>query len=383
MLPSKESTRRAGFTLIEVLISLALMLLIFGSAVPFFKVQTRSMMANSGRLDALQNARFALNAIDREIRVAGLGVVQKQPMIVQVDPYAVTFNANLVSEDMNDPEAVYHNPDAPPSATQAFPPSRRTALPLSAALYPDSNYMSGGIPSGAETISYWLSADRAATRPRMFGLWRRVNYAESTLVTKGIYIAVGVPVFQYYLPDATTGQPLLVPQAGMPALPWIHKAAIHGAANDTGQSRLTDSLRSVRVTLTALYTDPDKGDVMKTVSSTIRLINAGMNDHDTCGDLPIAVPIVAAFAPATGVTLSWAKSIDQTAGEKDVERYALYRRPTGAALWGEPFASVPATANSYTLVDKNFSSGSWDYGLIAQDCSFQNSALTTTVVVIP
>ena len=82
--------RRSGFTLAELMIAATLMLLVFAMVVPLLRMQTQSLGGGAGRLDALQTARFAQNAIDRDLRIAGDGVLPQQPMVVQADPMAVT-----------------------------------------------------------------------------------------------------------------------------------------------------------------------------------------------------------------------------------------------------------------------------------------------------
>ena len=103
------SSRREGVTLIEMMIAIVLFVLVFGLAVPFFRYQARSVSASAGRLDALQNARYAQNAIDRDMRIAGIGIVDQQPLIVQADGFAVTFNADLATKDQNDPSSIYYD----------------------------------------------------------------------------------------------------------------------------------------------------------------------------------------------------------------------------------------------------------------------------------
>ena len=56
---------RRAFTLPEMLIATILMLFVFAMVVPFMRMQTRQIGTGAGRLDALQNARFSQNAIDR------------------------------------------------------------------------------------------------------------------------------------------------------------------------------------------------------------------------------------------------------------------------------------------------------------------------------
>ena len=85
--------RRAGFTLLETIIAMSMVILVMGMATRFFMQQTRMLSQQSGRLEAQQNAQFSLATLDREMRVAGIGVVDAQPILVQADPRAITFNA--------------------------------------------------------------------------------------------------------------------------------------------------------------------------------------------------------------------------------------------------------------------------------------------------
>ena len=81
---------RQGFTLVEIVISLVLLTIISGAAVQFLRKQTGLVTRETSRMDALQNAQFAGSQIDRELREAGAGVADAQPMLVQVDSEAMT-----------------------------------------------------------------------------------------------------------------------------------------------------------------------------------------------------------------------------------------------------------------------------------------------------
>ena len=169
-------------------------------------------------------------------------------------------------------------------------------------------------------------------------------------------------------------------------LPIFHSAPIHGSPADTGSSALTDSIRVVRMTVTGLYNDPDKGAIMKTVVSSTKLLNAGMSRSTVCGDVPIAVTTAAAakfpfFGTPTKVTITWTSSLDQDAGEKDVGRYMVFKKKVGVADWGSPIADLAASQANYSLDDTSLSTGNWVYGVIAQDCSPANSAVTSTGAV--
>ena len=372
-------SRREGVTLIEMMIAIVLFVLVFGLAVPFFRYQARSVSASAGRLDALQNARYAQSAIDRDLRISGIGIIQSQPMIVQADGFAVTFNADLATKDKNDPMSIYYDADMDSSGTDAMNNANKVTLPLSAVSYPDSNYMNGAIASAAETIQYWLVRDSSASRTDQYILYRRVNNLAQKIVAKGIIVPAGQNFFQYMKPNGAGG----LDSIRASKLPIFHSAPIHGSPADTATSALTDSIRVVRMTVTGLYNDPDKGAIMKTVVSSTKLLNAGMSRSTVCGDLPIPVTTATATRfPAVGtptkVTLTWSASLDQDAGEKDVGRYMVFKKKSTSTDWGSPIADLAASQANYTLDDTSLSSGTWVYAVVAQDCSPANSAATST-----
>jgi type II secretory pathway component PulJ len=374
------STRREGVTLIEMMIAIVLFVLVFGLAVPFFRYQARSVSASAGRLDALQNARYAQNAIDRDIRISGIGIVQAQPMIVQADGFAVTFNADLATKDKNDPMSIYYDADLDSSGADALQNTAKITLPNSAVAYPDSNYMSGGVSSPAETISYWLTKDSTASRTDQYILFRRVNNLKPKVVAKGLIVPSGQNFFQYMRPNTAGG----LDSIRAAKLPLYHAAPIHGSPADTGTSALTDSIRVIRMTVTGLYNDPDKGPIMKTVQSSTKLLNVGMSRSTVCGDKPIAVASAAAKVTAfagpkpTKVTITWSSSLDQDGGERDVARYLIFKKNAASADWGSPIADLAASVPNYTLDDTTLPSGTWVWGVVAQDCSPNNSDVTST-----
>ncbi len=382
---TSATSRRDGVTLIEMMIAIVLFVLVFGLAVPFFRYQARSVSASAGRLDALQNARYAQSAIDRDLRISGIGIVQAQPMIVQADGFAVTFNADLATKDINDPMSIYYDVDMDSSGTDAMNNVNKVTLPNSSVQYPDSNYMNGSVSSPAETIQYWLTKDSTATRTDQYILFRRVNNLPARLVAKGIVVPPGTNFFQYMKPNAAGG----LDSVKAAQLPLFHSAPIHGSPADTGSSALTDSIRVVRMTVTGLYNDPDKGAIMKTVVSSTKLLNAGMSRSSVCGDLPIAVTTATAVRTlgpgphVVKVTIAWTKSLDQDAGEKDVGRYMVFKKLTASSDWGSPIADLAASQDTYTLDDTSLGplGSSWVYGVIAQDCSPSNSSVTPTNTV--
>ena len=384
-MPVQQRSRR-GFTLIEVTVSMMLMLFVLGAATTFFQSQGKLIAETSGRLDAQQTAQFALTLLDRELRLAGVGVADMQPVIVQAAPMAITFNADLVSIVPGDPSTVYVDPDADPNFTSVFRSTQKRALPTSSQVYPDSTHMrSAGAPSGAETISFWLSADSSTTLANDYILWRRVNHGPAQIVATSVMKSGTDTVFQYFRGDSAGN--LTAIQGS--SLPLYHNAQTHGAKSDTGRLAWVDSIHTIRVRLRIAF-QSRKGPVYRRLDQTIRLMNAGLVRRSTCGEPPIGVmPVAVASLDTLGqplVTITWPKSSDEGGGERDIERYALYKRP--AALGGsmnEPFASIPAGSPSYAYADTDVRSGeAWVYGVASQDCTPLTSGVgTTATVVIP
>ena len=377
--------RKGGFTLVEVIVAMTMILLIMSIATRYFMQQTRMLSNQSGRLEAQQNAQFSLATLDREIRVAGIGVVDQQPILVQAEPRAITFNADLVSRIPGDPSAVYIDPDVDSASTLAFPFAERTALPTAPAkYYPDTSYyLAAGVPSRAETISFWVSRDSTSKDATEFLLFRRINAEEPRVVARSLRVKSTDTVFQYFKKD-TAGNLIAV---GSAQLPIYHTAKVHGSTADTGKSALSDSIKAVRVRMTAMYKDRNGVQIIRRIDMTMQLMNAGLIHRSTCGESPLGVtPSVSVGTEAgTGdpmVTVTWTKSGDEGAGEKDVERYTIFKRSDPGAF-GEPLASIPAGQATYTFKDKNVSPGdTLVYGLTSQDCTPTSSSMATSSTVI-
>lgn len=371
---------RAGYTLMEMLISVTLTMIAIGIAIPFFLTQNRALQSQSGRLDAQLNINFALDAIDRDLRVAGVGITTRQPLLVQAAANAVTFNADLTSTSLADFATVYYDPDAPANTVSMLWPSSKITLPNSSWLYPDSAYyVSAGVPSSAETISYHVEADPLASG--LFRLMRRVNDAAPRVMARGIKVTPGDPYFRYYKLSAT-GALVEVSQA---TLPIRHLPGWHGSPADTASAALVDSIVLVRAKFTAVHRDPRYADASRVEERTVRINNAGLVRASTCGDAPLSPSALTVIANGTPqVVLTWTASLDEAAGEKDVERYAIYRRPAGATVFTEPFASIVAGGPG-SFVDSDVKPGeSWVYGIASQDCTpALSSMVISPAVVIP
>ena len=300
---------------------------------------------------------------------------------------AITFNTDLVAHDSGDLSAVYLNPDMDSLSTVVFSNQYRMQLPRSTFFYPDSTYtLSPGVPSNAETISYWLSLDSTKGSPHNeYILFRRVNNRQIRVVSTGIIVNPGDTVFQYFKYDTAALSP--IPRA---SLPLYHTVDVHGSPADTGSRALIDSIHQVHVTLKTVYHDP-KGDTFRKISTVIDLLNAGLDQHTSCGAAPLAVTPTStvtdssATVPATYVTVSWTHSVDDGGGQQSVQRYAIYKKLASATLFTDPIASVPAGHATYTFIDSGVQHGEQAvYGVAAVDCTPTLSPMgITTVDTIP
>lgn len=370
----------------ELLVAMILMMVIMTVAVQTFRRSSTLLASQAGMLEAQQNARFAVTNLDRDLRVAGVGIAPTQPMIVQASNTAITFNVDLVSRDSSDPLAVYIDPKADSTTTSALRTTAGITLPGTSITYPDSTYYTAaGLLSPAETISYYLAKDSTTARSNEYILWRRVNAAPPSVIARGIQFNPTDTVFQYFQ-ENDTGAVVLIPPS---KLPLYHSAAAHGSPADTGRFALVDSIRSVRVRLTAVYHDPRLGDVLRPIQATIRLLNAGLVNRTTCGQPPMGVSVAATTSVSGAVSpfvkLVWSPSLDDGSGENDVDRYAIFRRPDTASTFVLPYASVPAGDTTYTYIDSDVKSGDrWIYGVAAVDCTPRSSDVATTgIIAVP
>jgi prepilin-type N-terminal cleavage/methylation domain-containing protein len=363
------TSRRAGFTLIEMMMAILLTGMVFAITIPFFRSQTKALDGGAGRLDAQQNAMFALSAIDREVRLAGGAT--GQPIIVQAAPFAITFNVDLVTNLANDPDATYYNPDADTLAVESWSPARAKLLPTSAVTYPTTVYYDGnGSISHAETISYFLYRDATTGRNDLYTLFRRVNDRDSTIIAKNMWIPTDTNYFFQYSRTDSSGNILPIPRASLPIY-W----------NTAGD--WADSIRLVQTRVAGLYHDSQKNiDITRTVYGSTRLLNAGLLKQPTCGVAPLPPGTVTAtqrgpsgnlWSGGNGslrvVRVVFNASPEEAAGAKDVATYVIERTLQGTSNWDVLGNMVAYGQASYTFNDYSFQSGTWVYGVVAVDCT--------------
>jgi prepilin-type N-terminal cleavage/methylation domain-containing protein len=376
----------AGMTLIEMMIALVVFSFALAGTLAFLRAQGRSFSLGSQRVAMLQNGRFAFHELEQDLRTAGAGAPDIQPPLIYLDTSVVAFNADYATNTPGDVFAVYFTPDAPPTSTAAMTREERTAIPLSAVAYPDTSYVTGLLNSPAETIVFFFAPDTSTPRADDYALYRRVNTLAPELVSRNLLHAPGVPFFRFFRQVVPVGggdntiEP--VPDASLPL--W-HSVPIHLTLADTGLAARIDSVRGVQVTFAVTNGLSGAAERRRSLSRYIRFPNVGLAVKKTCGDEPIlGTPLAAVWnATSGGVDLTWNAAVDELAGERDVERYVIWRRLATDVAWGDPHVSLsPAGTPTYLFTDQGVTSGArYVYALAAQDCTPSNSTLAVSAPV--
>jgi type II secretory pathway pseudopilin PulG len=373
----RQSTRRGGFSMVEMIFAVSITVLVFSIAVPFFRAQTRAMDAGAGRLDAFQSARYAVSRIEADLRTAGGDI--GQPVIVQAAPFAIAFNADRQGRTSTlDRNASYWNAALDTLTTNAWMLSRAGTLRTSSKVYPPRTYLDpNGAAGKAETIQYYLLPDTAGGNTGLYVLYRRVNDRDSTLVTRNLYVSSDSNFFFRYYTTNASGTTTAVENSALPIY-W-----------DDSLSR-ADSITALQVRATGRYWDSKtRVNVYRSLYVTVKLRNAQKLLPPRCGAAPptpdsVGVTVDTARAGAKlDVRLDWSAVAGDSTSPRDVRQYIVYRRLSGAATW-TPIGSKPARgARTYRYQDfaLPLTAGEYEYGLAARDCAGQGNVRTGTETV--
>jgi len=377
---------RAGMTLVEVVIALLIGLIVLQVAVGFFSQQGQAFSRGTTSMNALQNSRYALNALEKDIRTLGTNVPEGQPALVYAGPDVIAFNADYASNDPNDLFAVYHERNAPATQMQAATTASRFLIPMTAFGYPETNYRQGEVNSPAETLTFFFQPDATTARGDDYALYRQVNGGTAAVVARSILKTGNQQFFDYMAMQVPEDAPTRL--VGVGSGPFVHRAALHGSQADTGALARVDSIRAVRVRFTVTSADADGHERTRQVERTIRMPNAGIAARNVCGDRPQGAAVTAAPVDlgygVVGIQVTWPRSVDESGGEQDVLRYVLWRRTDSDPGFGDPLVSIPAGLTTYSYVDQSVTPGtSVQYALAAQDCTPSGSTQSVTAMVTP
>jgi prepilin-type N-terminal cleavage/methylation domain-containing protein len=358
-------TARRGFTLIEIIVAMALTLAVFAITLPFVRAQTRALGSSAGRLDADQVARYAQRAIDRDLRLAS--GVTGQPLLVLAGPMAIAFNANLVAVDSTDPGAADVDASAATTLSEGFALADATTLPLVARTYPEQVYLDAdGVASRSETISYFLHPDTITGRSDIYVLYRRVNARDSVQIVRGLHVPADSAFFNYQRPLA--GTLTRIADARLP-LYW--------------DSAAVDSVTAVGIRAAGYFRDRLTGaETIRTVQWTTVLPNAGVAADLTCGSAPTAASGVSATSNNSWseyqARVEWTASTDDTGGALDVREYLVGVRHSSQTAY-----RVIATVQARGLATYRWNhhmppdTGAVKYGVRAVDCGGNAAAWVT------
>lgn len=380
---------RRGMTLIELLISMTVFTVVLGVAVRFLLVQSTGFRLASAAVGAEQNMRFAAGIMRQDLMLAGANVPDKQPVIVYAGTSAVAFNVDYATNLTTNVSAVYVDPNAPAGQVSALTFANRITIPGSspALLYPDTSYTIAGSNSDAETIVFFFQLDTETQRTDDYVLRRQVNAGTPETVARGVLPFPGRPFFRYFRLESVNGTPTSVTLAPDAWLPLSHVRPVHLSPPDTGVAARIDLLRAVEVSYSVTNGLTDNQARTYQISFMVPLPNMGLAKLRSCGDSPILGQALNATLDISSgspeVRLTWNRATDEAQGERDVARYVLWRRVTGAASWGDPYLSIPAGNANYLYVDADVDAAtSYDYALAAQDCTPNLSSRSLSAPVI-
>ena len=386
MSPRSARLGRAGFSLLEVMISLIVLSLVMGSAVALLRSQTRGFATGADRTDLYQNGRYIITTLERIVRTVGAGVAGTQPMIVYGDGNTFAFNADYSESDTSDMRwAVYFNPDADSVGAVAWDSTAATVIPNSAPsyTYPMTNYrMANGATGSAETLILYFSADAATARADDYLLNLRFNALPATVVARNILAdSLGRPFFEYLRISSNT-----LATVTNASLPLMRRPLIPGiTAADSAAYQLPDSVRAVRLNFQVTNGKSGVDERRWSVSTVVEVPNNGLPQPIVCGRTPLGPVTVTAWwdgVPGSETdSLSWTASPDDGGGEQDLRQYILYRHDDTAVPsppW-ELLGNVRADASAnYTWASSGNAAGIvYRFAVVAQDCTPNVSSFVT------
>ena len=140
--------RTSGFTLVEVVISLAIFTIIAAVLFTILIKNQQSARVTANLVEAQQNARIAVDVLSRDVRMAGYGIdaINNQPVVQYAGPFEVMYNANMQP---------YPDTSDPRGDPQALDWTTGTNLPPHSLRLSTDPYDT----TGAETIVYTLDAN--------------------------------------------------------------------------------------------------------------------------------------------------------------------------------------------------------------------------------
>ena len=390
---SVSRAAEAGFTLVELLVTLIVLTMIMGTTVLFFQHQNKSFITGTEKMDLLQNARFSVSQVERILRTLGSGVTGEQPMLVYGANNVVAFNTDYTENDTTDYRwAVNWNPSVSDEAAMAWAVGDASVIPMSSPAYtypPKTFTLGNGAPSPAETKIFWFSPDSTTTRSDDYILWERTNNGAPEYVARNILPYPSRPFFEYFLARRLAGGGddfVIVPSGLLPLKRVVLQAGF--SATDTANAVRPDSVRAIRINFQITNGKTGTAERKRLFSQLIQVPNNGLPTPTVCGRSPLQPASISAAPDVAGsgvVFLRWTRSPDDGNGEHDVRQYIVYQRDDTATVWREPLLMVVAdtTTNFEVPIGGLTSGAAYDFGVAAQDCTPSTSTIVQLTQTAP
>ncbi len=369
--------RRAGFSLIEMMIALLVGAMLIAITYNVLVSQKKASRAQNESINAQQNARIALETLERELRLAGLNIddFNGQPVIIDAAPYQIIFNGD-VSTGVTGVPGMNINQSVPLSdGVTSYVPGTYPGENLGALEQYNNN---------AETIRFTLDRSDNGTvgmedryvetdNPMDYALYREENGSKKDIIAYGIRGRenypdgqLPAPLFKYYGDFNGTGNVVLWGDGnGDGGLSQAEMAAL----SRVPQNQL-DKIIEVEVTIEAESALMEAGyagphsipnnprnyrSMIMTSKVRPRNIGTGSANLHACGDPPASPTSLSAVDTpddsGESITLTFNASNDEQYGEEDVTSYTIYRRPDGSSEWECIGSLPPKGTSSYTHND--------------------------------
>lgn len=376
--------RRAGFSLVELLVTLVVMALIMGTTVMFFQNQSKAFAKGSEKLDQFQNARYGISQVERIVRTLGAGVTGQQPMLVYGNNDVVAFNTDYTENDTTGYRwAVNFNPSIGSTNAVAWNTANATVIPNSTYTYPTQNFTLGnGSVSPAETKIFYFVQDSSTARSDDYILYERTNNGSPEYIARNVLAYPSRPFFEYFFARRLSSGADTVLVASGSLLP-LKRLVLQSSftSSDTANALRPDSVRSVRINMRITNGKTGTDERTQDFSQIIQVPNNGLPSPNVCGRSPFTPASFSATpdpTPGSGViTLAWTRSPDHGGGEYDVRQYVLWQRDDTATVWRDPLMLVRAdTTTAYSVPIGGLTAGAtYKFGLAAQDCTPSESTI--------
>jgi len=389
--------RQRGFTLMELVLALMVAGLATVATMAVFGAQSRASDQRRAEVDAQQNARAAMDALVRDLRMAGTNIdrFHNQVALIDATPYQVAFNGDVRSGVGGD-GSMYATEHAAISSGQYVPGT-----------FLDENLEElSRFNNGAETVRLTFDSndDGDVTPADSLGgnestndyqLIREVNGGADEVIAYGLRGggqqqdgSAPVPMFQYWgLFDGATALVLWGDSNADGELSSSEISALTPVAQDE-----LANVREIAVTVEAISNETtgteNKGTTQLTTRVRPRNIGLNRNHMNVCGNPPLPpINLSVEDTPDDGgrsINVSFTASYDDVGGENDVREYSVYRRKVGQSSFGAPIYHLKASQGStYTFVNNQTNSKRpedapedgvyYEYYATAWDCEPQES----------